>query len=67
MPFVQGHLRKQPLSVSFETQCACCAEPFRIDIDDELRYAVTREATPVIFMPLVNFKKVKDPSIVDVF
>ena len=64
---MQGHLRKKPLSVSFETQCACCAEPFRIDIDDELSYAVVGEAEPVVFMPIVNFKKVKDPSIVDVF
>ena len=64
---MQGQLRKQSLSVWFETQCACCAEPFRIDIDDELSCAVAGKATPVIFMALVNFKKVKDPSIVDVF
>jgi len=64
---VQGHLRKQPLSVSFRSTCACCDESIRIDIDDELSYGVFGEASPVIFMPLVNFKKVKDPSIVDVF
>ena len=67
MTFVQGQLTNEPLTVSFETQCACCDEPFRIDIDDELTYSVFEANEPLVFMPLVNFKKVKDPSIVDVF
>jgi hypothetical protein len=67
MPFVQGQLTGEPTTVSFETECACCAEPFRIDIDDELTYSVFDATEPLVFMPLVNFKQVKAPSIVDVF
>ena len=67
MPFVQGQLTGEPTTVSFATECACCGEPFRIDIDDELTYSVFDATEPLVFMPLVNFKKVKDPSIVDVF
>ena len=67
MPFVQGQLRKESLSISFQTACACCAEPIRIDIDDRLHHRVVEETSPLVFMPLVNFKKVSEPSIVDVF
>jgi hypothetical protein len=40
----------------------------QIEIDSELRYRVEVEgAEPLVFIPLVNFEKLKDPSIIDAF
>lgn len=67
MPFVQGHLRNEPLTVTFRTECAHCAEPLRIEIDSQLRFQVADGASPLIFLPIVNFKRLKDPSIIHAF
>jgi len=39
----------------------------RIDIDSRLDYRVLEGEEPLIFVPLVDFGKLKDPSIIDVF
>jgi hypothetical protein len=39
----------------------------RIEVDCQLRYRVAEGADPLIFMPLVDFEKLKDPSIIDAF
>jgi hypothetical protein len=68
MPFVQGQLRREPVSVAFRTECAHCSRSLCIEIDSALRYRLEdAQADPLIFLPLVDFAKVKDPSIVDVF
>ena len=68
MPFVQGHLRNEPIAVTIETECAHCSRPMRIEIDHELGFRVDTEgAEPLVFVPLVNFEKLKDPSIIDAF
>ena len=67
MPFVQGHLRNQSLSVSFRTECAHCARPLAIQIDSELGYRVQDGADPLVFIPFVDFAKLKDPSIIHAF
>ena len=67
MPFVQGHLRNQPLAVSIETECAHCSRAMQIEVDSELSYRVAVGAHPLIFIPLVNFERLKDPSIIDAF
>jgi hypothetical protein len=65
---VQGRLREEPLSVAVNTECAHCAQPLHIDIDSELNYHIKEEgADPRVFMPLVDFTKVTEPSITDVF
>jgi hypothetical protein len=38
-----------------------------IEVDSDLQYRVEGEADPLIFIPLVNFEKLKDPSIIDPF
>lgn len=39
-----------------------------IEIDSALRYRVEeREADPLVFLPLVNFEKLAEPSIIDAF
>ena len=67
MPFVQGHLRNEPLTVTIRTECAHCARSLEIEIDDQLGHRVAEAAEPVIFVPLVDFEKLKDPSIIDAF
>jgi hypothetical protein len=67
MPFVQGHLRNEPLSVSIDTHCAHCSQTFQIEIDSDLGYRVAGDAEPLIFTPVVDFAKLEDPSIIEAF
>lgn len=67
MPFVQGHLRNEPVTVTFRTECAHCSRAMQIEIDSQLGHRVTEGADPLIFIPLVDFEKLKDPSIIDAF
>lgn len=67
MPFVEGRLRNQPLVVTFETECAHCARPMEIVIDSELGYRVPEGSEPLIVRPHVDFARLEDPSIIDVF
>ncbi|MBI4518070.1 MAG: hypothetical protein HY699_19880 [Deltaproteobacteria bacterium] len=67
MPFVQGHLRNEPVAVSIRSECAHCARPLEIEIDSQLHYRVAESAAPLVFVPLVDFAKLKDPSIINVF
>ena len=67
-PFVQGRLRNESLSVSVQTECAHCSRPLHLEIDSDLKYRVEGEATePLVFVPLVNFSKLTEPSIIDAF
>jgi hypothetical protein len=38
-----------------------------IEVDSELRYRVEEGGDPLIFVPHVDFEKIKDPSIIDAF
>ena len=67
MPFVQGHLRNESVTASFRTECGHCAQSLRFEVDSELAYRVEEGANPLIFVPFVNFKKLKDPSIIHAF
>jgi hypothetical protein len=65
---VQGQLRGERLSFVIETECAHCARPLHIEIDSELNYRVVEEgADPLVLVPLVDFGKLEDPSIIDAF
>ena len=67
-PFVQGQLRGEPLSCVIETECAHCKEPLHVEIDSALKYRVAENgAEPLIFAPMVDFQKLRDPSIIDAF
>jgi hypothetical protein len=39
----------------------------RIEVDSQLRYRIAEGANPLIFIPLVDIEKLKDPSIIDAF
>jgi hypothetical protein len=68
VPFVQGRLRKEPLSVAIHTQCAHCEEVIHFDVDDRcVISSLVAGSDPRLFIPLVNFARLADPSIIDVF
>jgi hypothetical protein len=67
MPFVQGHLRNESLAVTIATKCRQTSRPIEIEIDSELRFRVLAGEEPLIFVPLVDFEKLKDPSIIHAF
>lgn len=68
MPFVQGQLTGSNLRAEVTTACACCGEVIRFDLDSDLRISgLTPGARPLVSAPLVNFRKLGDPSIIDAF
>jgi hypothetical protein len=68
VPFVQGRLRGEPLSVAIETQCEHCSQPIHIEIDSELACRVEEEgADPLAFVPIMDFSKLADRCITDAF
>jgi hypothetical protein len=65
---VQGQLRKENLSFKIETECAHCQAPLHIEMDSDLNYLVREKgANPMIFSPMVDFGRLKDPSIIDAY
>lgn len=68
VPFVQGQLLGTSLSVSVETECGHCHAPLHLEIDSDLNFRVHEtQANPMVFVPLVDFAKLADPSIIDAF
>ena len=67
-PFVQGQLAAGARVVLVETECARCGRPLRFAVDDELAYSFeTPQVEPLLFVPQVDFGKLRDPSIIDAF
>ena len=65
---MQGQLRGEPLTFNLQTECACCGQALGIVIDSDLNYAVTQPgARPLVFVPMVDFSTLEDPSIIDAF
>jgi len=65
---VQGRLREEALSFTIGTSCAHCGEPIHIEMDSELSYRVLEEgANPFVYVPMVDFDELEDPSIIDAF
>ncbi len=71
MPFVQGHLRNESVAISIETECAHCSRSIQLELnsgpDSELNYRVVEGTDPLVFVPHVDFEKLKDPNIIDAF
>jgi hypothetical protein len=38
-----------------------------MEVDSQLSYRILEGEEPLIFVPLVDFEKLKDPSIIDAF
>jgi hypothetical protein len=67
MPFVQGHLRDEAVGVTIRSECGHCSRPLRLEIDAELNHRVRNGEAPLVFVPLVDFEKLEDPSIIHAF
>jgi len=65
---VQGQLRQEKLTVSIQSECGHCHKPLNLEIDSDLNFHVQEpQAAPLVFVPMVNFQKLDDPSIIDAF
>jgi len=71
---VQGRLRQEPLTVTIATTCAHgeraahSERALQFDLDSDLRYSGgDPDAAPLVFVPMVNFGQLDDPSIIDAF
>ncbi len=55
--------------ITFESECGHCARPLRLEIDSELHHRTTppEAAGALVFVPLVNFEKLRARSIIDDF
>jgi hypothetical protein len=68
MPFVQGQLRHESLTVSFASECAHCGRALRFEVGSDLTYQVDPEAAGALaFVPMVDFVKLRAKSIIDDF
>ena len=65
---MQGQLRGKCLSFTIDTICAETGRPIQIEIDSDLNYHVAGSgAGMMLCIPLVDFDKLEDPSIIDAF
>jgi hypothetical protein len=65
---VQGQLRKEAFSFQIDTDCAHCHQAIHIEIDSNLHItAIEGGAEPLVFVPMVDFDRLEDPSIIDAF
>ena len=65
---MQGQLRHETQSVTITTECAINHQTIHIEIDSDLIFRIHEEdADPWLYLPLIDFGKLKDPSITDVF
>jgi len=65
---VQGQLRREKLTVHIETECGHCHTPLHLEVDSDLNYRVQEaHAAPMLFVPMMNLRKLDDPSIIDAF
>ena len=56
------------MSFEIRTECACCGRRIGLTMRHDLSYTLHEpESSPMIFMPIVDFTKLRAPSIVDEF
>jgi hypothetical protein len=66
VPFVQGQLRKEYVSVEVETQCKHCGRALHFTIDSNMHASVRgSDATPLVFMPDVDWSHFAERTIID--
>ena len=65
---MQGKLRDKPLSFDIESECACCKAPIRFSMRHDLSFTLADPSSdPIFFVPMVDFTRLKAPSIVEHF
>jgi amino-acid N-acetyltransferase len=67
-PFVQGRLWETPLTVTIESVCAHSGRPMTLVVDSDMRVLdQDADATPLVFMPSVNWDNFTAPTIIDYY
>jgi hypothetical protein len=67
-PFVEGRLRKEYVSVEVETKCQDCGAGMHINLDSEMKVSVREPgATPLVFMPDIDWEHFTEPTIIDAY
>ena len=65
-PFVQGHLRKEYISVEVATKCKHCGQALHLTIDSNMQVSVGEsDANPLVFMPNVDWESFTEQNIID--
>jgi hypothetical protein len=68
VPFVQGQLRNERVSVTIETECAHCQQPIHMTVDSvsgcELH---TGGAQPLVFEPKIDWDTFIEPNIIHAY
>ncbi len=68
VPFVQGQLRNEPLSVAVETECAHCGQPLHLTVDSQMGHQVSETgAEPLVFQPQIDWSTFTEPNIIDAY
>ncbi len=63
---MQGQLRKEYLSVEIETKCNHCERVMHFTIDSDMRVSVREAgASPLVFMPDVDWSTFAERTIID--
>ena len=58
------------MTFEVDTECACCGKAIHFTATDGLSFTLGEhcaDAKPMFFIPMVDFTKLKAPSIVDAF
>jgi hypothetical protein len=65
---VQGHLQNQFISVEIETKCVHCDQSMHILLDSNMQISVREEeATPLVFMPNIDWTMFTERTIIDAY
>lgn len=68
VPFVQGKLRNESLTVNIKTECQHCGKPIHLELNNNLEFNLEQEnAAPMLVKPIVDFAKLKEPNIINAF
>jgi len=63
---VQGHLRKEYISIDVTTECKHCSRVLHLTIDNKMQISVGEsDANPFVFMPEIDWKNFTGQNIID--
>ena len=61
-------MRDEYLTATITTECAHSGNKLIIELDSEMNCLISEESiSPLAFAPIVNFEKLKEPSIINSF
>ena len=65
---MQGRLRGEEVSISVVSECAHCKQPMHMKIDSDMNWSSQDSScSPIIFVPDVDFRALREPNIINAF